>query len=145
MTGDLFAIKETKASRMSVNEVQALGTLSIFSQKSKNIIRYFHSWVENSELYLVMEYCNESLSSIIQNKRHTKTQFFESAIKDILKQSLLGLKCMHENKMVHLDLKPDNMLFKDSVLKISDLGLTRMNNLKRDSELEEGDSRYLAK
>ena len=42
---------------------------------------------------------------------------------------------MHLNKMVHLDLKPDNMLFKDSFLKISDLGLTRLNNLKRNSEL----------
>ena len=145
MTGDLFAIKETKASRMSVNEVQALGTLSIFSQKSKNIIRYFHSWVENSELYLVMEYCNDSFSRAIDRKRRERIQFFESAIKDFLKQSLQGLKCMHENKMVHLDLKPENILFKDSGLKISDLGLTRLNNLKRESELEEGDSRYLAR
>jgi serine/threonine protein kinase len=47
MTGNLFAIKSTKLSSMSVNEAQALGTLSIFNQKSKNIIRYYHSWVEN--------------------------------------------------------------------------------------------------
>jgi serine/threonine protein kinase len=52
---------------------------------------------------------------------------------------------MHENKMAHLDLKPDNLLIKDDVVKISDLGLTRKNYLKRTSELEEGDSRYLAK
>ena len=54
--------------------------------------------------------------------------------------------------MVHLDLKPDNLLFshssneaKDFLLKISDLGLTRITRVKRESELEEGDSRYLAK
>lgn len=52
---------------------------------------------------------------------------------------------MHENKMAHLDLKPDNLLIKDDVVKISDLGLTRKNYLKRTSELEEGDSRYLAR
>jgi hypothetical protein len=47
MTGDLFAIKITQLSSMPVNEAQALGTLSIFNQKSKNIIRYYYSWVEN--------------------------------------------------------------------------------------------------
>ena len=52
---------------------------------------------------------------------------------------------MHENKMVHLDIKPDNLLFKDGVLKISDLGLTRVAKLKNDGDLDEGDSRYLAK
>lgn len=59
---------------------------------------------------------------------------------------------MHQNGMVHLDLKPDNLLFshssneaKDFLLKISDLGLTRITRVKRESELEEGDSRYLAK
>lgn len=42
---------------------------------------------------------------------------------------------MHENQMVHLDIKPDNMLFKDSVLKISDLGLTRITKIKREGDL----------
>ena len=52
---------------------------------------------------------------------------------------------MHENKMVHLDIKPDNMLFKDQILKIADLGLCRVTRIKRWGELDEGDSRYLAK
>lgn len=38
---------------------------------------------------------------------------------------------MHENKMVHLDIKPDNMLFKDQILKIADLGLCRVTRIKR--------------
>jgi hypothetical protein len=31
LTGEIFAIKIAKATKMSVNEVQALGTLSIFA------------------------------------------------------------------------------------------------------------------
>lgn len=54
---------------MSVNEAQALGTLSIFNQKSKNIIRYYHSWVENMELFLVMEFCNQNLASVYSKNR----------------------------------------------------------------------------
>lgn len=52
---------------------------------------------------------------------------------------------MHENQIVHLDIKPDNLLFKDSVLKISDLGLARITKMRREGDLEEGDSRYIAR
>ncbi len=45
LTEELFAIKTTSMSIMSVNEVQALGTLSMFSEKSKNIVRYYCSWI----------------------------------------------------------------------------------------------------
>ena len=145
MSGDLFAIKVTKASSMSVNEAQALGTLSIFNKKSKNIVRYYHSWVEENELYLVMEYCTHDLASIFRKHHQEERKIEEREIKDYLRQALEGLKSMHENKMVHLDIKPDNLLFKESVLKISDLGLTRVSKLRGDSDLDEGDSRYLAK
>jgi serine/threonine protein kinase len=67
-------------------------------------------------------------------------------LKDYLKQSLLGLQCMHEHNMVHLDIKPDNLLIKDNkILKISDLGLCRITRIKKWTDLDEGDSRYLAK
>lgn len=52
---------------------------------------------------------------------------------------------MHENQIVHLDIKPDNILFKDTIIKISDLGLARITKIKREGDLEEGDSRYVAK
>jgi|LakMenE01Jun11ns_1017448.scaffolds.fasta_scaffold8515085_1 serine/threonine protein kinase len=48
---------------MSVNEVQALGTLAIFGEKSQNIIRYYHSWIEENDLHIVMEYCGNSLTN----------------------------------------------------------------------------------
>lgn len=46
MTGELFAIKTAKANRMSVNEVQALGSLWVMSGQCPNIVRYYHSWIE---------------------------------------------------------------------------------------------------
>jgi wee1-like protein kinase len=47
--------------------------------------------------------------------------------------------------MVHLDLKPDNMLYSGTNLKLADLGLCRLARVKRWMELDEGDSRYLAR
>lgn len=40
-----MAIKETKANRMSINEVQALGSLWVLVEHSPNVVRYYHSWV----------------------------------------------------------------------------------------------------
>ena len=92
-----------------------------------------------------MEYCTHNLASVYKEHRVNRKGIEESEMKDFLKQALQGLKSMHENKMVHLDIKPDNLLFKDGVLKISDLGLTRVAKLKSEGDLEEGDSRYLAR
>lgn len=50
---------------MSINEVQALGALWALVEQSPNVIRYFHSWIEEGELFLVMEYCEDSLSKMI--------------------------------------------------------------------------------
>lgn len=36
----------------------------------------------------------------------------EEKLKEMLKQSLIGLKAMHDCNMVHLDIKPDNLLMK---------------------------------
>jgi wee1-like protein kinase len=52
---------------------------------------------------------------------------------------------MHEHNMVHLDIKPDNLLMKEGEVKVADLGLCRITRIKRWTDLDEGDSRYLAK
>ena len=41
-----FAIKQTRANQMSINEVQALGALWALVEQSPHVVRYFHSWVE---------------------------------------------------------------------------------------------------
>lgn len=97
------------------------------------------------EFFIVMELCNGNLADIYKKHRLEGRPLEETFVKDVLRQVLQGLKCMHENQIVHLDIKPDNVLFKDSIAKISDLGLARITKIKREGDLEEGDSRYLAK
>jgi [calcium/calmodulin-dependent protein kinase] kinase len=57
---------------------------------------------------------------------------------------LEGLAFIHKNGILHLDVKPENILFKSNTLKIADFGLSRATRM-RTGEIEEGDSRYLAK
>jgi len=53
----------------------------------------------------------------------------EKEAQAVLRQITLGIKYLHDNKIAHCDLKPDNLLFlttaEDSPLKIIDFGMSR--------------------
>lgn len=68
----------------------------------------------------------------------------EKVIVNYLRAALLGLDSIHKHGILHLDVKPENLLFKASTLKIADFGLSRAVQI-RNGDIEEGDSRYLAK
>jgi len=56
----------------------------------------------------------------------------------------LGLQALHSKKIIHLDIKPENVLISNSKkFKLADLGLARLVT-KLDGNVPEGDSRYLA-
>lgn len=88
-----------------------------------------------------MEHCKYSLKYLKQ----TQKSFSESQIRHILRDVSLGLKSLHKKNVVHLDIKPENILLSQTnKYKISDLGLSRIAKRSRDEEINEGDSRYLA-
>ena len=75
-------------------------------------------------IFLVMEYCEQDLASLIDNMQ---TPFSESQVKCIFVQLLRGLKYLHSNFIVHRDLKVSNLLMTDNgCLKIADFGLARL-------------------
>lgn len=50
---------------------------------------------------------------------------------------------MHSRNVVHLDIKPENILLKDGNFYLSDFGLAKNLNCKVDLEtIQEGDGRY---
>ena len=49
----------------------------------------------------------------------------ESQIKDIIYQTLLGLTHMHKYGFFHRDMKPENLLITEKIVKIADFGLAR--------------------
>jgi serine/threonine protein kinase len=56
-----------KPFQKNLNEVKALATLS--NIECANIVRYHNSWIENSRLFMVMEYCEKSLKKTIDEYR----------------------------------------------------------------------------
>eukprot|EP00330_Aristerostoma_sp_ATCC50986_P010983 CAMPEP_0114598766 /NCGR_PEP_ID=MMETSP0125-20121206/21174_1 /TAXON_ID=485358 ORGANISM="Aristerostoma sp., Strain ATCC 50986" /NCGR_SAMPLE_ID=MMETSP0125 /ASSEMBLY_ACC=CAM_ASM_000245 /LENGTH=142 /DNA_ID=CAMNT_0001804901 /DNA_START=398 /DNA_END=826 /DNA_ORIENTATION=+ len=57
----------------------------------------------------------------------------------------MGLKHLHKQKIVHLDIKPENILYsKTNKYKIADLGLSRLASRSNGEDINEGDCRYMA-
>ncbi|CAI2725733.1 unnamed protein product [Schistosoma spindalis] len=102
---------------------------SMKNMKNENIVAYYASFVAQTELCIIMDLCQRgSLLDVIkytQNKRDiTYGVFDENTIATILRDVLRGLAYIHENGLVHRDLKCGNLLVKDDgVIQIADFGV----------------------
>ncbi|KAH8849909.1 Cyclin-dependent kinase 10 [Schistosoma japonicum] len=74
-------------------------------------------------IFLVMEYCEQDMASLLDNMPNP---FTESQVKCIMLQIFKGLRYLHENFIIHRDLKVSNLLMNDKgLVKIADFGLSR--------------------
>ena len=78
-------------------------------------------------VYLVFEYMEHDLLGLIARK----IKFTTPQIKFIMKQILQGLNHLHQNSIIHRDIKTANILLnKHGEVKVGDFGLCRVNNHK---------------
>ncbi|XP_061176533.1 wee1-like protein kinase 1-A [Saccostrea echinata] len=174
LDGCTYAIKKSKTpvagsvyERNAMNEVYAHAVLGIH----QHVVRYYSAWAEDDYMYIQNEYCNGgSLSEVLESNRRTGTHMSESDFKQVLLHVAQGLRLIHSQNLVHLDIKPGNIFihrnekflrspesgmescdeFEDEeveespaiIYKIGDLGhVTSVSN----PTVEDGDCRYLPK
>ena len=79
-----------------------------------NIIKLYDFKASREYIYLVMEYANGgSLLNALNNyKSKNGKPFTEKIVQFLMKQILLGVDCLHKHKIIHRDLKLDNILLK---------------------------------
>lgn len=104
--------------RRFIKEARTLSKLN-----HPNIVHVLDLFEENNTAYYVMEYLDGgSLDKLIANKNGLT--IVESA--ELIKQIASALEYMHSHKMLHLDLKPANvMLNKKGDAVLIDFGLTK--------------------
>ena len=132
--------KEEK--NMYKNEIKILSKL-----ESEFIIKYYNFKEDKDYLNIIMEFGgDDNLKTFIQKHKFQNKYIEENIIKKIIIQICLGLKEIHENKIIHRDLTPDNIFInEDNQIKIGDFGISKQleaNNLYAKTQI--GKQHYLA-
>ncbi|XP_039238681.1 serine/threonine-protein kinase PAK 3-like [Pipra filicauda] len=84
-----------------------------------NIIRYIDSYLFNEELWLVMEYVEGCTLAAVVSIQALE----EEMIASISRECLKGLDFLHSNRVIHRDIKSDNILLGvDGSVKLIDFG-----------------------
>ncbi|KAL6566553.1 hypothetical protein OROGR_002168 [Orobanche gracilis] len=126
-TGEIVALKKVKmekeregfplTSLREINVLLSFGHPSIVDVKEVVVGRSLDS------IFMVMEYMEHDLKALMETM---KQPFSQSEVKCLMVQLLAGVKYLHDNWVLHRDLKTSNLLLNNrGELKICDFGLAR--------------------
>jgi serine/threonine protein kinase len=97
---------------------------SLMELQHPNVVRLLDVICQEKRLYLVFEYLNQDLKRYIDTA--PPSGMTTSHVKSFLWQILQAITFCHIRRMLHRDMKPQNVLIgSDGVLKIADFGLSR--------------------
>ncbi|XP_055546833.1 wee1-like protein kinase [Wyeomyia smithii] len=108
LDGCVYAIKRSikpvagsSFEKTALNEVYAHAVLG----KHDNVVRYYSAWAENNHMLIQNEFCNGGSLQTLLQERTLK----ESELRMLLLHIAEGLKYIHSNDLVHMDLKAGNI------------------------------------
>ena len=122
-----YVVKVIDTSRMqkdgafeALNEIDLLRTID-----SHFIVGYFDSFIVDTQINIVMEYCqNHDLHGLV--KKQMGKPMADNFIWKVFIHICLGIYYLHQRDIIHRDLKSLNIfLTKDKSAKVGDLGASR--------------------
>ncbi|XP_050802126.1 serine/threonine-protein kinase Nek1 isoform X1 [Gopherus flavomarginatus] len=125
-----YVIKEINICKMSNKEREESRreVAVLANMKHPNIVLYRESFEENGSLYIVMDYC-EGGDLFRRINAQKGILFSEDQIMDWFVQICLALKHVHDRKILHRDIKSQNIfLTKDGTIQLGDFGIARVLN-----------------
>ncbi|XP_077188486.1 inactive serine/threonine-protein kinase PLK5-like isoform X2 [Paroedura picta] len=145
-TNNIYAVKVVSQSRVSRldNRGKVEREIELHSQlKHKNVVGFHRHFADQENIYMVLEYCSRKSLAHILKARKTLT---EPEVRFYLKQIISGLQYIHQQGIIHRDLKLSNFFItKNMQVKIGDLGLaTREEQANRRRGVVCGTPNYLA-
>uniref|UniRef100_A0A7E4VY51 Serine/threonine-protein kinase cst-1 n=1 Tax=Panagrellus redivivus TaxID=6233 RepID=A0A7E4VY51_PANRE len=119
-TKQVLAIKKVP---LDTDLQEIIKEITIMQQcDSSFVVKYYGSYFENSDLWIVMEYCGAgSVSDIMRLRRQTLN---ELEMGPIIRDTLMGLDYLHSLKKIHRDIKAGNILLNvQGHAKLADFGV----------------------
>ncbi|BFF91556.1 cyclin-dependent kinase 2 [Drosophila madeirensis] len=106
----------------AIREISLLKNL-----RHQNVVQLFDVVISGNNLYMIFEYLNMDLKKLMDKK---KDVFTPQLIKSYMYQILDALCFCHTNRILHRDLKPQNLLVDTAgKIKLADFGLARAFNV----------------
>lgn len=125
-TGCLVALKVINLNSEEGTPSTAIREISLMRELNfKNIVRLYDVLYSENKLTLVFEYMDNDLKKYMD--KYGKNGVLDlKTIKSFMFQLLEGIIYCHKNKVLHRDLKPQNLLINNNgELKLGDFGLAR--------------------
>ena len=129
---DLVVVKQVTALNQHQADEARREALILRRLDHPNVVAFFESFVETSledgaALHIVMEFCDGGdLDQVIKRQRSTGKVFDENYVMRIFVQLLLALKYVHAQKILHRDIKPQNVFLTSTGLaKWGDFGVAK--------------------
>uniref|UniRef100_A0A8C6UQD4 Serine/threonine-protein kinase PLK n=1 Tax=Neogobius melanostomus TaxID=47308 RepID=A0A8C6UQD4_9GOBI len=123
-TGKVYAAKIIPHSRVSKPHQREKIDREIELHKAlshRHIVHFYHHFEDKENIYILLEYCSRKSLAHILKARKVLT---EPEVRYYLRQIVSGLKYLHEQEILHRDLKLGNFFVSESMeLKVGDFGL----------------------
>lgn len=128
LNNEIVALKEININGEEGAPSTALREIAIMKElRHPSIVKLLEVVHTENQLVLVFECMNQDLKCFLDSRRHAKNILSVNHIKNLMWQLLEGTTHCHALRILHRDLKPQNLLLdKDGHnLKIADFGLAR--------------------
>nr|CAI5848538.1 unnamed protein product [Callosobruchus analis] len=129
-TEDIVALKRLKMEKekegFPITSLREINTLLKGQHPNIVTVREIVVGSNMDKIFIVMDYVEHDLKSLMETMRHKKQTFMPGEIKCLLKQLLTAVAHLHDNWILHRDLKTSNLLLSHKgILKVGDFGLAR--------------------
>eukprot|EP00049_Salpingoeca_infusionum_P027718 m.33901 g.33901 ORF g.33901 m.33901 type:complete len:366 (-) comp9693_c0_seq2:318-1415(-) len=126
-TGEVFAVKKLKLHKerdgFPITALREINTLLKVNHENIVNVRELVVGDTMDDVFIVMEFVEHDLKALLETMDKPPLR---AEVKMLMKQLLCGVAHLHDNWLIHRDLKTSNLLLSHKgILKIADFGLAR--------------------
>jgi len=124
--GQFVAIKKLDLEKCGNTKIEEIrkNTLLLNLLDHPNILSYKTSFIHNKDLWIISELMQGGSIEKIMQKAYPEGLKDQALIATVLKETLQGLKYLHQNNQIHRNVRASNILIgSDGSVKLSDFGM----------------------